>query len=299
MTEKYHVICRILWVILGINWSIAVAKMAFGYIIGSISLVADGIHSLADGISNIIGLIAVAIAGKPADDNHPYGHRKYETLASLAIAGLLIMASINIVQEGVRRLFSSPRSPEVTWVSVGWVGITILINWAVMYFEYSRGKKLQSDVLVADAMHTRSDIMVSTAVLFTLLASKYGIPWIDSVASLGIAVFIAWAAWDIIKHCADILCDGTDLSADEIKSVVLQLDGVLDCHRIRSRGRADYLFVDLHVLVSRDCSLSQAHLISIDVETAIKKTFRGVGDVVVHMEPFVDAELKMHKRRWF
>lgn len=298
MTEKYRVICRILWIILGINWSISVAKMAFGYVIGSISMIADGIHSLADGISNIIGLIAVAIAGKPADDNHPYGHHKFETLASLAIAGLLIMASINIVQEGVRRLFN-PHSPHVTWGSVGLVGVTILINWAVMYFEYSRGKKLQSDVLVADAMHTRSDIIVSTAVLFTLLGSKYGLPWVDSVASLGIAIFIAWAAWDIIKHCADILCDGTGLSADDIKRLVLQVEGVLDCHRIRSRGRADYLFVDLHVLVSKDCPLSQAHLISIEVETAIKKAFRGVGDVVVHMEPFVDAELKMRKRRWF
>lgn len=298
MTEKYTIIRRILWIILGINWSISAAKITIGSVIGSISMIADGIHSLADGVSNIIGLIATAIAGKPADDSHPYGHHKFETLASLAIAGLLLMASVNIVTEGGRRLFN-PQIPQVSWESISLVGVTILINWGVMYYEYSRGKKLQSDVLVADAMHTRSDIIVSVAVLVTLLGSKYGMPWVDPIASLGIALFIAWAAWDIIKHCADILCDGTALPVEEVQRIVAEVDGVLGCHRIRSRGRVDYLFVDLHILVSKDCSLLQAHLISHDVESAIKKVFRGVGDVVVHIEPFIEAELRLRKRRWF
>lgn len=298
MTEKYLVIRRILWGILGVNWSVSAAKMAVGYAIGSISMVADGIHSLADGVSNIIGLIGVTLAGKPADDDHPYGHHKFETLASLAIAGILIMASVNIVKEGIYRFFN-PQNPQVSWGSIGLMVITILLNWGVMYYEYSRGKKLQSDVLVADAMHTRSDIIVSIAVLLTLLGVKYGMPWIDSIASLAIACFIAWAAWNIIKHSADILCDGTRLPVGDVERTVLQVEGVLGCHKIRSRGRADWLFVDMHVLVSKDCSLAQAHSISVDVEIAVKKAFGGVGDVVVHIEPFVDAALTIRKKRWF
>lgn len=297
MTEKYRAICRILWVILGLNWSVCAAKISVGFMIGSISMIADGIHSLADGVSNVIGLVAVAIAGKPADAEHPYGHHKFETLASLAIAGLLIMASVNIMGEGLRRLYH-PQTPGVSWGSIVLMGVTVVINWSVMHYEYRRGKELQSDVLVADAMHTRSDIIVSTMVLFTLVGSKCGVLWVDAAASLGIALFIAWAAWGIIKHGAYVLCDGMGLNADDIRDVVLAVEGVLDCHNIRSRGRADCQFVDMHVLISKECSLLQAHQISTDVETAVKKVFHGVGDVVVHVEPFDEAELEGRKKRW-
>jgi cation diffusion facilitator family transporter len=295
LSEQYSGVRRVLWGVLCLNWVIAFAKMVVGYLIGSISMVADGIHSLSDGVSNIIGLIAIALAGKPPDHDHPYGHQKFETFAALAIAGLLFTASLNIIGEGIQRIFH-PNIPQVSWESIGIMVITIMINVGVMYYEFVRGKVLMSDILIADAMHTRSDIFVSAAVLVTLCGIKYGLPWIDPLASLVIAVFIAWAGWDIIKHCAAVLCDGVGLNPDEIRQVVLQVEGVWDCHQIRSRGRADFLFLDLHVLVSNECTLQQAHQISHRVEAAIKKAFGVVGDVVVHVEPFTDAEIC--KRKW-
>jgi cation diffusion facilitator family transporter len=294
--NQYSSVRRILWAVLGINWGIAAAKITIGYAAGSISLLADGIHSLSDGVSNIIGLFAMKVAGKPADSDHPYGHKKYETMAALAIAGLLLMASMNIMTEGVKRLFY-PSIPQVSWASIVIMLITIGINWAVMYYEYAKGKALKSDVLVADAMHTRSDIFISSGVLITLLGVRYGITWIDQVASLGIAVCIAWAAWDIIKQCAVVLCDEIGVSPEEIRQIVMEVDGVLECHKIRSRGREDHLFLDLHVLVAQECSLLQAHTISHHVENAIRKRFQCIGDVVVHIEPCTEEELALHKDR--
>jgi cation diffusion facilitator family transporter len=290
MESYVRTIRWILVVVLCVNWGVACGKLLIGYAISSISMMADGIHSLSDGLSNIIGLVATLIAGRPADATHPYGHKKFETLAALAIAGLLFAASINIIGEGVQRLFN-PVIPQITLQSIVVMGTTIVLNILVTYFEFAQGKRLKSDVLIADAMHTRSDIVVSSGVLLTLFAVQSGYFWIDAVASLGIAVSIAWAGWEILMHCAGILCDGSGLEPMDIYRVVTGVEGVLDCHKIRSRGREDYLFLDLHILVDRTCSLQQAHSISHRVEAELKKIFPGVMDVVIHVEPFGDRTI--------
>jgi cation diffusion facilitator family transporter len=247
-------------------------------------MTADGFHSFSDGSSNVIGLVGIWIASRPIDENHPYGHKKYETLTSIGIAILLFLVCMNVVKEGVFRFFH-PVSPEVNWGSFLVMGITLLINVAVMVYETQQGKALKSDILISDALHTRADILTSFSVIVTLIGIKLGYPILDPITSLIIAVFIGYAGIGILKESSRVLSDGVALQIEEIERIVLSIEGVKECHQIRSRGRADDIHIDLHVLVDPEMDVHKAHHLSYAIENKIKREFRGVTDVVVHMEP--------------
>jgi cation diffusion facilitator family transporter len=245
---------------------------------------ADGFHSFSDGASNIIGLIGIWVASRPIDQNHPYGHKKYETLTSVAISALLFFVCFNVIREGIAR-FIDPVIPEVNLNAFLVMIVTMAVNIFVMVYENKKGKELKSDVLISDALHTRSDILTSASVIITLMAIKLGIPVVDPIASLLIAIFIGYAAVQILRESARVLSDGAAIPIREIERVVLAIKGVKECHRIRSRGRADDIHIDLHILVDWKMDVHRAHHLSYAIENKIKRDFRGVTDVVVHMEP--------------
>jgi len=282
--ERFQQIQRILIYILILNWGVAAAKLFYGWITRSTSMTADGFHSFSDGSSNIIGLFGIWIASRPIDESHPYGHKKFETLTSVGIAILLFLVCVNVVREGALR-FLHPIVPEVNWGSFLVMGVTSAINLAVMIYETKKGKDLKSDILISDALHTRADILTSSSVIVTLIGIKFGYPILDPIASLIIAIFIGYAGVNILKESSRVLSDGVAIEIEEIKKEVLSIKGVKECHQIRSRGRADDIHIDLHVLVDPEMHVHQAHDLSYAIEDKIKKDFRGVTDVVVHMEP--------------
>ena len=288
---RFREIRRILLCILVLNWAVAAAKLIYGWRTLSASMTADGFHSFSDGLSNVLGLLGVWIASRPVDENHPYGHKKYETLTSIGISALLFLACLNVVREGVLR-FIHPVLPEVNWGSFLVMGITLTINLLVMIYETHQGKLLKSDVLLSDALHTRADILTSSTVIITLIGVKGGYPIMDPIASLMIAGFIAYAAVGILREGSRVLSDGVALRTDEIKRVVLAIKGVKECHQIRSRGRSDDIHIDLHVLVDPEMHVHKAHHLSYAIENKIKRDFRGVTDVVVHMEPLEQENKK-------
>jgi len=287
--DRFQKIRRILVYILILNWGVAAAKLIYGWMTGSASMTADGFHSFSDGSSNIIGLVGIWIASRPIDENHPYGHKKYETLTSVGISVFLFLVCINVVWEGVVRFFH-PLVPEVTAKSFLVMGITLAINVAVMIYETRMGRALKSDILISDALHTRADILTSSAVIVSLIGITLGYPILDPIASLVIAVFIAYAGVDILKESSRVLSDGVAIRIDEIERVVLSIKGVKKCHQIRSRGRPDDIHIDLHVLVDPDMHVHTAHHLSYAIENKIKRDFRGVTDVVVHMEPMEEKK---------
>lgn len=285
MQSRIQKIRRILIVILALNWLVAAAKVIYGFITSSTAMSADGFHSFSDGASNIIGLIGIWVASQPVDKDHPYGHKKYETFTAIIISLLLFIISFNLIRSGISRL-NYPVIPEVTVLSFVVMLFTIIINCGVFLYERKKSRVLKSDILAADALHTRSDILVSISVIFTLLAVKSGFPMMDSIVSMVIALFIAYGAFEILRESSAILCDRAAAVSDEIRRVVLNIEGVKDCHRIRTRGRPDDIHVDLHILVDKTMHVDTAHQLNDTIEKTVKGKISGVTDITVHTEPF-------------
>ena len=282
--KRFRDIKRILLIILVLNWGVALAKILYGYATNFMSMMADGFHSLADGGSNIIGLIGIALARRPPDKDHPYGHKKYETLFALAIAGMLFFVCFNLFREGIKRLHSHA-APQIDAISMIVMLITMSVNIFVMTYENRAGKRLSSDILVSDSLHTRADIFTSASVIIAMVVIKLGFPILDPIVTIMIAFFIAYAAFSIARDSSKVLCDEIVISDEnKIADVVMAVKGVRACHKIRTRGRADDIHVDLHVQVSPDMHVDRAHDISYRIEGAIKSCISGVTDVVVHIE---------------
>ena len=286
---RYIALRRILLYVLFCNLGVALAKVLYGKMAGIASITADGFHSLSDGASNIIGLFGLAFAFRPADASHPYGHKKFETFASLGIAMLLLGAASEIIREVWARLRTS-HIPEIQSESFVIVAVTILVNALVVFWEKSVGRKWRSDFLLADALHTQSDIFVSLGVFGTLVAVRLGLPWVDTLTALVIVGLIVRAGIAIIRESSRILCDENVLHPEAIAHVVREIPEVQGCHKIRTRGRADDIHLDLHVLVDENMSVEEAHRISEEVEQVIKQKFNGVTDVTVHIEPTTEKE---------
>jgi len=284
----YGNIRKVLILTLALNWLVAIAKIIYGVRSHCSGMTADGFHSLADGASNIIGIIGIHFACHPKDKDHPYGHKKYETFFSLGIAMLLFFISLGLIHEALER-FSRPIIPQVDLKNFVVMLFTMAINFWVMRYERRKGFGLKSDILVSDALHTKADVLTSVSVIITLILIKLGYPILDPIATILIAIFIAHTGYDIVKHSSTVLCDtAAILDEKKIVDIVLGVNGALNCHKIRSRGREDDIYLDLHVQVNPDMSVGQAHQVSYAIEAAIKNNFPQVVDVLVHIEPKED-----------
>ncbi|MDP1852639.1 MAG: cation diffusion facilitator family transporter [Candidatus Omnitrophota bacterium] len=275
---------RLLIYVLALNWVVALAKLIMGYIIKSSSMVADGYHSLSDGASNIIGFLGIWLASRPKDESHPYGHKKYETFASIGIAFLLFFVCIGIIHESIER-FRKPVVPDANFLSFAVMFATLIINFMVVFYEYNAGRRLKSDILIADSAHTKADILTSFSVIAALFAVKSGWYFLDPLIAIFISVFIAHAAVEILRDSALVLCDSAVVDTKKIEEIAMSIEGVLSVHKIRTRGRCDDIHVDLHVLVMNDMRMDIAHKLSYRIETEIKDKISGVSDVIIHMEP--------------
>jgi cation diffusion facilitator family transporter len=283
--DNFRKIRNILLVILGLNWLVAAAKIVWGLTTNCVSISADGFHSLSDGASNIIGIIGIHLACRPTDSDHPYGHKKYETFFSLGIAFLLFLVAIGIAHESLGR-FRNPVLPEIDVLSFAIMIITMAINLWVMRYEHKAGLKLKSDILVSDSLHTRADIFTSLSVIIALVVIKIGYPILDPIASIIISCFIAYSGFEIVREGQAVLCDtAVIMDTEEISKIVLGVKGVRSCHKIRTRGRPDDIYLDMHCQVHPDMHVDNAHKVSDAIEEAIKKEIPQVTDVVVHIEP--------------
>ena len=284
--DIYKKVRQVLWIILFANLGVAALKIIVGNIIKSASMTADGFHSLTDGSSNIVGLIGIRLASKPVDEDHPYGHRKFETLTGLFIAGMLFFIGGKIILDAVGR-FSNPVIPIITIDSLIVLLATLCINIFVSVYEYKKGKKLGSRILISDSMHTRSDIYVSIGVLVTLICIKAGLPpIIDPIASLIVAGFIIFAAYEIYRDNCDVLVDKAAVDTEKIKEIALSFEQVKDTHNIRSRGSENDLHIDMHIMTEPHMSVEESHVLIHNIEEQIQKEINKNVQVIVHLEPF-------------
>lgn len=276
---------RVLWAILLLNWLVAGAKWTVGWKIGSVSLLADGVHSVLDGTSNIVGIVGLSLAARPPDQGHPYGHRRFESVAALAIGGLIAVAFVEIVKQLGMGLTGQTEPPEVTLPAVVVVIATILINLAISRYEAREGRRLNSTLLTADAAHTASDAAAAMTVLLSLGAVALGIRWADLVGAAIVAVFIGGTAWRVLSYNLQILADAAQLDPRAVREVALHVEGVRGAHRIRSRGGSQDVHVDLHIHLDPSMNLHDAHEKTHQVMDALRRRFPQIADIVIHTEP--------------
>ena len=284
-TTRVAQVRRVLGIVLVLNLAVALAKFCYGLATHSTSMQADGIHSIFDSAGNVVGLVGITLALRPADKGHPYGHYKFETYASMVIGVLLILAAIEVGSSAVASLVSGVHAAEVTPVSFVVMGATLAINVLVTRFERREGKRLNSDVLMADASHTLSDAMVSTGVIVGLALVWAGFPIADSVMALVVMVAILYTAVDVFRAAFETLSDKARIPEEEIRAAVEAIPGVGNAHRIRTRGTRGDVYADLHVLVDPRMTVAVSHELADRIESEIIHRFPQVKDILVHIEP--------------
>ena len=263
---------------------VAAAKIALGVTTGAVSVLSDGYHSLTDTASNVVGIIGVHIAGTPPDEDHPYGHRKFETMASIGILIFLIIVLREVLSHAWEQ-FQVGGEPTISPLTFVVMAATLAVNVAVVFYERSAGQRLQSEVLLADAHHTMSDLLTSGTVILALIGVKLGYAWLDPLAALVVAGFIGYACWEIFKSTSGILADQIVIPEDAISEVVKSVPEVIGCHHIRTRGSADFVFLDLHIWMRADMPLDHAHSLSHVVKDRLMERFPQIKDAIIHIEP--------------
>jgi cation diffusion facilitator family transporter len=284
-TDRYRSIRNVLWIVLFLNLAVASAKLAYGLVSHSAAMEADGFHSMFDGASNVIGLVGMWFASRPADDEHPYGHAKFETFAAAVIGVLLVFAGYTVGRGAIDSLFGRGAPTDVTAASFAIMLGTLAVNVFVTTWERRAGKRLGSEVLVADASHTLSDVAVSIGVIASLVIVKLGFEQADGIVALLVAVIIMRTAWGIMRGVLYTLGDAARLPADEVAGVARTVPDVVDCHAVRTRGSEAHVYVDLHVQVAPHTTIEEGHAIAHQVEAALRREYGQITDVVVHVEP--------------
>jgi len=281
--KYYKQIRNVLVIVLVVNLGVAFARIGFGYTIHSSSMIADGVHALSDGLSNVVALIGLWIASRPADKKFPYGYHKFETLAVLGIAFILGLGAFEVLR-GVWSRLSTGNRPEFSFYALGVLLATMIINIGVVYFEKKYSKKYGSDVLHADSEHTLSDLIISISVIISLISIKLGYPQLDAIVAVAIVLAVLRIAYKLVTHSSKILMDSQVLDPEKIKEIACGIPGINECHAVKTRGGHHETFVDMHVRVNPSMSVREAHDLATRVEERIKE-LGGIKEVIVHVEP--------------
>ena len=285
MTQHSGAVSRVLWLTLGANLTVAVCKLIFGFMSGLASVIADGYHSLLDASSNLVGLVGIRISAAPPDDDHPYGHQKFEIFSSMGIALLLFVAAYNIVGEAMERWQSREVHEALAW-GYPLLGITLVVTYLLQRWQRKKARELSSAILHADSEHTRSDFLATLGALMAVIALDLGYPEVDAIVALCIGLAIARSGVLIALQSAGILADKAPLPASEIIRRVEGFPEVRLVRDVRSRGFGSGIFVDLSIQLDSDLSLESAHEIAHKVEDRLRADIPGIHDVVIHVEPY-------------
>lgn len=283
--QQRREILRVLWVVLELNWAVAAMKLLVGMMSGSLTVLADGFHSLLDGANNIIGIVAVRLGGQPPDANHPYGHQKFENAAAMAIGGLVMLLCWEVLESAwqalMRLVHEPPAEAPAAAIEPLWLLLmltTLAINKVVATWEHRAGVRLGSPVLKADATHTNSDILVTCFSLVSLLLSPL-LPWLDPILALAVVGFLMRAGWSILGETINAITDHVRLDPQHVRDIAEQVPGVLNCHSIRSHGAENDIHLDLHILVGEECTAREAEEIEHRVRACLYREFPAISFV--------------------
>ncbi|MDH3485448.1 MAG: cation diffusion facilitator family transporter [Myxococcales bacterium] len=256
-------------------------KLAVGLSTGSFAVIGDAVHSLGDVANNVIAWIIVRMSARPADREHPYGHRKFETLAVFVLAALLVVLAIELALGALRHQAGPPVSHP--W-AVGVMFVVLGVNIGLTSWENAWAKRLGSDILAADARHTLADVLTTIVIIVGWQLAARGYPWMDTICALGVSMFVLFLAFGLFRRAVPILVDRMALEPEELTASVLSVPGARSVKSVRSRSKGSSAAVDIVVGVNASLSMEEAHAIADAVEAKLADDF-GVEDATVHIEP--------------
>lgn len=290
-SRRQRQVQRVLYVTLGLNLLVFSVKLILGLATGSLSLVADALHSVTDSPSNILALLAARFSSPEPDEDHPYGRSKFEAIGALGIAAFLGVASFEILSAAVGRFFA-PQPPQLR---IEGLTLTLMlgvlgINLFVAVYERFWGRALASSLLLADARHTLSDVWVTLTVLLGLAGIHFwGIPWLDQVLAVPVGLLVFWSGWEVLRENVPFLTDRVAIPPKTMRELVLSLPGILDCHDITSRGiPGQMIFIEMHMVVE-PLDVESAHRLTEAVEQLLQQRY-GPVRVTIHLEPYSHIE---------
>jgi cation diffusion facilitator family transporter len=270
--------------ILVANIVVVVVKFTVGIDTNSLAVFGDALQSSVDAANNLIGILVVRVAAKAPDEDHPYGHAKFETLGALLIALLLALSIFELVRGALARLMSGAPPLNVSGTALGFLIFTLAVNIAVVWLETRAARRLRSDLLVADALHTRTDVFITLGVLGGLALARAGLAWADPALALIVAVLVGRAGYQILRRAIPSLVDERAFDQTTIQRVAEGVDGVMSAYAIRSRHGGDRRFAELTIAVDGEADVASAHRIADQVEGRLRDSLQ-LDEVTVHVEP--------------
>ena len=276
---------RVLAQVLALNALVVLVKLVVGVRTGSLSVLGAALESALDTLNNVIGMLLVTVAARAPDEEHPYGHDKFETLGAIGIVGFLSISCFELLREAISALIAGGPQARTAPTDLGIVAATLVVNVFVVWYERRRGEQMGSIFLLADAEHTRGDILVTLLAVGSLAFGAHGGRRVDAVLGIVVALIIAFSGWRILRRSIPILVDERAVEANELREMVGNIPGVLEVRGIRSRYTASgILFAELTIAVSGATQVAAAHDLADRVEDAIASRY-GAAEITVHVEP--------------
>jgi cation diffusion facilitator family transporter len=276
---------KVLIITLLLNIFVMLLKAVVGKLTGSLSLLADALHSVTDSANNILGLIASRFSSPQPDREHPYGHLKFEAVGALGISAFLGIACFEILQGAIERILQGGEPVRISAPELWLLLIVLGVNIFVAFYERHVGVKVGSPILIADAKHTMSDIWVTISVIGGLVGVWwFGYQWLDVVLAFPVAVLVFWSGWTVLKENLPWLVDQMAIAPEVIHAIAVSVPGVVNCHEIASRdliGRQ--VFIEMHLIVDAQ-DVETAHRITEEVERRLEERFSPVR-ILIHVEP--------------
>jgi cation diffusion facilitator family transporter len=275
---------KVLIITLVLNLLVMGLKAFVGYVTGSLSLLADALHSVTDSANNILGLVASRFSSPYPDREHPYGHHKFEAVGALGIAAFLGIACFEILQGAIERILQGGKPVRISASELWLLLIVLGINIFVAFYERNVGKRVGSQILIADATHTMSDVWVTISVIGGLIGVWLGYQWLDIVLAFPVALLVFWSGWSVLKENLPWLVDQMAIAPEAIHAIATSVPGVINCHDIASRGvLGRQVFIEMHLIVDAP-DVETAHRITEEVERQLETRFTPVR-IVIHVEP--------------
>ncbi|MBW4526898.1 MAG: cation diffusion facilitator family transporter [Phormidium tanganyikae FI6-MK23] len=276
---------KVLLITLFLNIFVLLLKAFVGWLTGSLSLIADALHSLTDSASNILGLVSSRFSSPQPDRDHPYGHQKYEAIGALGVAAFLGIACFEILQSAIERITKTSEPVKISGTELWLLLLVLGVNLFVTFYERREGMRVNSPILIADAQHTMSDVWVTISVLAGLIGIwVFDWQWLDMALAFPVAVMVFYSGWGVLKQNLPWLVDEIAIAPEAIHTIALSVPGVMNCHDIASRGVVGrQSFIEMHLIVNAK-DVETAHQITEEVETRLIERYSPVR-VIIHVEP--------------
>lgn len=277
---------RTLGIILALNAVVVAVKLTVALRTSNLTVLGATFESFLDALNNVVAMVVVSVAARGPDDDHPYGHDKFETMGALGIVVFLSISCYELLRGALTRFLGAvPPSEPATW-ELALLASTAIVNVAVVWYERRKARELNSALLAADAAHTAGDLLVTALAVMSLIGARIGASLADPVLAVVVAGIIAYSGWQILRVTVPVLVDERAVDADRIRGAACGVAGVTGARTIRSRTNSSGLvYVEVTITVSGEASIAAGHDIADAVESAVAAALGGTTDVVVHIEP--------------